>query len=122
LLAAGGAAFAIGPFLSCSNQVPTLSGSSPAVSSSGEYSTSYPAWKAFDSSTSSMWISETFETPAWIAYDFASFRKIQRYSITYSNGSITSRAPKDFQLQGWNGRLLCGIAWQLLAVPPLRHG
>jgi PKD repeat protein len=85
--------------------VPTLSGSSSKVTTSGTYGSSYPAWKAFDSNAtaSSMWISETYETPAWIAYDFASSTRITHYTITNSNGSLTSRAPKDFKLQGWTG-------------------
>ena len=53
-----------------------------------------------------MWISQTWETPAWIAYDFGTSTTITHYSITNTNGSLTSRAPKDFQLQGWNG-----ISW-----------
>ncbi len=90
----------------CTDQVPTLTGNTSAVATSGVYSSSYPAWKAFDSAVtgSSMWISETWETPAWISYNFGSNRVINRYSITNTNGSsLTSRAPKDFKLQGWNG-------------------
>ena len=87
----------------CLNEVPTLTGDTSAVSTSGNFSSSYKAWKAFDNSNSSMWISETWETPAWIAYDWGSNKKINRYTITNTNGSLTSRAPKDFQLQGWNG-------------------
>ncbi len=90
----------------CTDQVPTLTGITPGVATSGNYSSSYPGWKAFDSAVtgSSMWISETWETPAWISYDFGSNRVINRYSITNTNGSsLTSRAPKDFKLQGWNG-------------------
>ena len=91
--------------VTCTDQVPTLTGNTSAVSTSGDYSSSYRGWEAFDSqiSSSSMWISETWETPAWIAYDFGSNRVINRYSINNTNGSLTSRAPKDFSLQGWNG-------------------
>ena len=85
-----------------SDLVPTLTGNSSAVSTSGTYSSSYPAWKAFDSS-SSMWISEVWETPAWIQYNFGSNKKVTKYTITNTNGSLTSRAPKNFQLRGWNG-------------------
>ena len=86
----------------CVDQVPTLSGSSSNVSTSGDYSSTYPGWKAFDGS-GSMWISQTYETPAWISYQFSNTKKIERYSIRYTNGSITSRAPKNFQLQGLSG-------------------
>ena len=88
----------------CTDQVPTLTGNTSAVATSGTYSSSYPAWYAFDGSSSSMWISETWETPAWISYNFGSNRVINRYSIKNTNGStLTTRAPKDFKLQGWNG-------------------
>ena len=92
-------------FGQCVDQVPTLTGNSSAVTTSGTYSSSYPAWKAFDGNTSgsSMWISETWETPAWIAYNFGSTRRITQYTLRNSNGPVlTSRAPKDFTLQGRN--------------------
>ncbi|MCH9649588.1 MAG: discoidin domain-containing protein [Deltaproteobacteria bacterium] len=94
----------------CSDQVPTLTGNTSAVSTSGIFSSSYPAWKAFDGSNSSMWISQVWETPAWIAYNFGSARVIDRYTITNTNGSLTSRAPKDFTLQGSNN----GSLWATL--------
>lgn len=86
-----------------SEQVPVLTGDSAAVSTSGIYSSNYPAWQAFDDSLGSMWISEIWETPAWISYDWGDLRLVDQYSIRYSNGSITTRAPKDWALQGWNG-------------------
>lgn len=86
----------------CVDQVPTLSGSSSNVSTSGDYSSGYAGWKAFDAS-GSMWLSETWETPAWISYQFSTAKEIDRYTIHYTNGSITTRAPKNFQLQGSNG-------------------
>lgn len=63
----------------------------------------FEAWHAFDSSISSMWISAIGQTPAWIAYDFQVPRTINKYSITYTNGQITTRAPKSWQLQAWTG-------------------
>jgi hypothetical protein len=83
--------------------VPVLSANSSAVSVSGVYDSSYPGWKAFDSSFNSMWISAVGQTPAWIGYEWASPRFVDSYAITYSNGSITTRSPKTWQLQGWNG-------------------
>ena len=95
----------------CVDLVPTLTGDSPAVSASGIYSPTYRAWKAFDAAVTgqSMWISEVWETPAWIAYDFETEVVIHRYQITNTNGSLTSRAPMDFTFQGWDG-----CAWQVL--------
>jgi hypothetical protein len=84
-------------------QVPVLTGNTSAVSTSGVYSSSYPAWQVFDAPLSTMWISAVFQTPAWIGYEWSSPRFIKQYSITYKNGSITSRAPKDWALQGWTG-------------------
>lgn len=84
----------------CSNLVPELTGDSLAVSSSGEISASFPAWQAFDGVSSTMWISDTFETPAWIAYEFDYPTFVDSYSINYANGGITTRAPKEFELQG----------------------
>jgi hypothetical protein len=88
------------------SQVPAMTSDtapSGTVTTSGVYSASYPAWQAFDSSNTTMWISETYETPAWLAYSWGTGRYIETYSLVYTNGSITSRAPRDFQLQGWNG-------------------
>ncbi len=91
--------------VTCNDQVPTLTVGSSATSTSGDFNHLYPGWEAFDAviNANSMWISQTWQTPAWIAYDFGSNRLISRYSINNSNGTLTSRAPKDFQLQGWNG-------------------
>jgi hypothetical protein len=94
------------PCVNFVNQVPVMTSDiapSGTVTTSGVYSASYPAWQAFDASNSTMWISELNETPAWIAYEWSSARTVYRYSLVYTNGSITSRAPKDFELQGWNG-------------------
>ncbi len=91
---------------SCVDQVPTLTGNTSAVSSSGIFGLSYEAWTAFDADVggSSMWISEVFETPAWIAYDFGVGTVIDRYLIRNCNGQhLTSRAPKDFTFEGWDG-------------------
>lgn len=96
--------------LSCSTstaQVPTMTSAttpSGVVSRSGAFDSTYEAWRAFDGSDSSMWISATFQTPAWIGYQWASgSRTVTSYAITFVNGSLTTRAPKDWTLQGWNG-------------------
>lgn len=99
------------PVLSCSasSQVPVMTGPAAPrgiVTRSGVYSASEEAWQAFDSNpTGTMWISETWTaSPVWISYEWTDGpRQITRYSIHFVNGSLTSRAPRDFQLQGWNG-------------------
>jgi hypothetical protein len=74
------------------------------VSRSGVFSSSYEAWQAFDSNTSSMWISQQGQTPAWLGYEWLDApRTITHYALTYSNGSITTRAPKNWTLEAWNG-------------------
>ena len=83
--------------------VPILTSNSSAVETSGIYDSSYPAWKAFDSSVNSMWISAVWQTPAWIGYSWGTPRYVDSYAITYANGSIRTRAPKVWELKGWNG-------------------
>lgn len=84
----------------CSNQMKGHFENKIQASSSGNYNKSSPAWKAFDGNPNTMWLSETYQTPAWIEFDFKSRTYVNQYSIKYSNGSITSRAPKAFILQG----------------------
>ncbi|QSQ26004.1 SBBP repeat-containing protein [Pyxidicoccus parkwayensis] len=99
--------------LACENMVPVMTGAttpSGTVTRSGVYDASYEAWQAFDGSTGSMWISTEGQTPAWIGYQWASGTKlINRYAIHYVNGSITTRAPKQWTFEGWNGN-----AWVVL--------
>jgi hypothetical protein len=89
------------------NQVPTMtSASTPSglVTRSGAYDPSYEAWQAFDASSSSMWLSATYQTPAWLGYEWTDGpRTIRSYAINFSNGSLTSRAPRDWTFEGWNG-------------------
>lgn len=74
------------------------------VSRSGVYSATYEAWQAFDASNNSMWISGVFETPAWIAYQWTDGpRRVTSYAIDFVNGSLASRAPRDWTFEGWNG-------------------
>lgn len=87
---------------SCQDLVPRHHGDSNRVSSSGELRPNYPSWKLFDDNNRSTWISELWETPAWVEYQFPEPTVVNRYSIHYSNGSIRSRAPKVFRLQGLN--------------------
>ncbi|AKJ03762.1 hypothetical protein ATI61_11613 [Archangium gephyra] len=97
-----------------SSQVPVMTGPNTPrgiVTRSGVYNGSTDeAWQAFDSNpTGTQWISETWTSnPVWIGYEFSEGpRQITRYSLRFINGSLTSRAPRDFQLQGSNG----GDAW-----------
>ncbi|XXT18211.1 hypothetical protein WME94_49070 [Sorangium sp. So ce429] len=90
-----------------SSLVPAMTGPtapSGAVFRSGVYSSTYEAWKAFDADASSMWISDVFVTPAVIGYEWPSgLQTVRRYALGFANGSLTSRAPKDWTLEGFNG-------------------
>jgi hypothetical protein len=99
--------------LGCTTQIVPFMTSSTApqgtVFSSGNFSSDYPEWRAFDSSTSSMWISSLKTTPAILGYDAGAAWRVTRYAITYSNGSILTRAPKDWVFEGWNGSSWIGL-------------
>lgn len=92
--------------LSCASLViPTtsLESATSSIKRSGAYDASYEAYNAFDGK-SSMWISQPNQTPAWISYEWKDGpRLVTRYAIKFANGSLTSRAPKDWTLQGWDG-------------------
>jgi hypothetical protein len=88
------------------NQVPVSSGAQTAngeVTSSGAYATAFEAWQAFDA-IDSMWISAQGQTPAWIAYAWSDApRFITRYAIRFTNGTLTSRAPRNWTVEGRSG-------------------
>ncbi|NTX02496.1 SBBP repeat-containing protein [Myxococcus sp. CA040A] len=94
----------------CTSLVPVMtSNSAPSgfVTSSGVYGSNpaaYEPWKAFDNATT-FWLSTANQTPAWLGYEFGSgvMKTVRRYAISYSNGSITTRSPKNWTLEGSNG-------------------
>ena len=76
------------------------------VTRSGVLAAEYEAWRAFDSvdTAASMWLSQGGLAPAWLGYEWTDGPKsVTHYAIRYVNGSITSRAPKNWTLEGWNG-------------------
>jgi hypothetical protein len=89
------------------NAVPIMSSAnapSGSVQQSGSYGSTYDAWKAFDADPSSQWLSALNAAPATIGYQWANGpREIRRYALSFANGALTSRAPKDWTLQGNNG-------------------
>ncbi|RKH21181.1 hypothetical protein D7X74_01985 [Corallococcus sp. CA047B] len=100
--------------LTCSSAVTAMTGpTTPAgsVTRSGVYSAAYEAWQAFDANSASLWISAVNQTPAWLAYQVpAGTAAVHRYALAFANGpSLTTRAPKDWTFQGWNGS-----AWVVL--------
>ncbi|HEY7772973.1 MAG TPA: discoidin domain-containing protein [Marinagarivorans sp.] len=89
----------------CENLVPLVLDDvdARAVSVSSIYSDQYPGRLAFDDDDRTSWISEVGQAPAWVAYDFQQPAAVTQYTIQFANGSLTSRAPKVFSLQGTNG-------------------
>jgi hypothetical protein len=89
------------------SQVPAMTGNSTPsglVTWSGALDRSYEGWQAFDASDSTMWISEQNPSTAWLNYQFLDGpRTIQSYAITFKNGTLTSRAPSAWTLEGWDG-------------------
>jgi hypothetical protein len=93
--------------LTCeSDAVPAMTGLDSAegtITRSGVYSSSYEATNAFDGK-GSLWISAVNQTPAKLGYQFKTGpRTVSGYAIKFANGSLTSRAPKDWTLRGFNG-------------------
>ncbi len=85
---------------------------SGSVTRSGILGSSYEAWLAFDSNDAapSMWLSQVGVTPAWIGYEWADgAKRVTHYAIRFVNGSLTSRAPRTWTFEGWNG-----TAWVVL--------
>jgi hypothetical protein len=87
--------------------VPTMTGpDSPSghVTRSSIIDPPYEGWRAFDGATSTLWISAIGQAPAWLAYEWTDGpRTALRYAITFTNGDLETRAPRDWTLQGWNG-------------------
>jgi hypothetical protein len=78
------------------------------VTASGFYATGYEPWRAFDSttptSTAAMWVSAAGVAPAWVAYEFTDgARTVTSYGVRYTNGSLTTRAPRDWTFQAYDG-------------------
>jgi hypothetical protein len=86
--------------------VPVLTGPESGggnVLCSSVFSEEYPCWRAFDDG-SSQWISAVFSGPASVGYAWHDGpRTVVRYAILFANGSLTSRAPLDFTLEGFDG-------------------
>jgi len=86
------------------SDVPILTGPTTAATSSGNYGPTYLPWQAFDNNLSTFWLSAANQTAVSLGYAFTDgAHTIRRYAITYSNGpSLSSRAPRDWTLQGSN--------------------
>ena len=87
----------------CIEKTAALTGNTKKIDASGIFHASFPSWKAFDKDPSSMWQSKIWEAPAWISYQWATPQIINQYSITFPNEQMKRQAPKDWELQGWDG-------------------
>lgn len=73
------------------------------VSASSEYS-GMSAFQAFDGAAGTMWgTAINAGTPAWLEYDFPAPKTVTSYQLTFVNGSLWQRGPRDWQFQAWNG-------------------
>ncbi|MBC8123426.1 MAG: hypothetical protein H7Y22_16505, partial [Gemmatimonadaceae bacterium] len=79
---------------------------SGTVTSSGVYDSTYQPWKAFDGTTSTIWLSNMYTSSVWIDYEWGggASNTVNSYQIKYANGSCCEqRGPKNWTLQGWDG-------------------
>jgi hypothetical protein len=68
------------------------------------YDDQYEAALAFDDQVDSQWISAPVGGPAWIAVRAPDANQpVTGYALHFSNGKLTSRAPRDWRLLGWDG-------------------
>ncbi len=91
------------------NLIPTMtSAAAPSgiVTSSGDYSSTYAAWKAFDKSNSTYWRASV--EASWIAYEFTTPKIISMYSVR----AYSSYRPTAWTFEGWDG-----TDWVLLHSP-----
>lgn len=73
------------------------------ASASSTFSGSYLSSNAFDNSTSNLWHSNG-ESSSWLQYTFASAVSVKQLAINARNDTAENGvAPRNFQLQYWNG-------------------
>ena len=80
------------------------SGGTPSASS--QFSGSFSSAKAFDNSTGSIWAAtagDVGSSGAWVEYQFPTAVSIVQIAITARSGSFSDQAPKDFDLEYWDG-------------------
>jgi hypothetical protein len=76
------------------------------VTRSGIYTSGYEGWQAFDGTTATLWLSNSYTSSVWVGYEFGGglSKTVTSYELKYANGSCCQqRGPKNWQLQGSNG-------------------
>ncbi len=71
------------------------------ASASSDNGTGWAAWLAFNKAAGE-WLSAGSGVPAWLSYEFPTSIIIDRYYFVASTGA-TSRVPRDWTFQGWDG-------------------
>lgn len=82
---------------------------------SGQYSADYPASQAFDGLRGTLWISETWQAPAFLGLSSSEPPvTVTQYAVGYGNGPrLTTRAPNTWQLEGsLDGSDWTAVDWQ----------
>lgn len=85
------------------------------ITSSGEYSSSYQAWKAFDGKNTDYtdsWITPNGVALGWIQVNFGTSKVFNMLSFTTRNYTDSNTAPKEFKILGSNN----GVTWTELAL------
>jgi hypothetical protein len=104
-----------------SDDAKTATATPGRASASGQLSSRHPAENAFDATSESkggLWLSGLNVAPAWLEYDFVDEpRRVTSYAILFTNRGVETRAPKDFELQGHDGK-----TWVTLSAPPSQTG
>jgi sugar lactone lactonase YvrE len=91
----------VGPLTNSANAMTSNTAPANIASASTEH---WPAYYAFDNNNGTQWGSAVNAgTPASLGYEFTSNKTVTNYDLTFVNGSIWQRGPRDWTLQGWNG-------------------
>lgn len=74
---------------------------SGTASASSQNSSTYAAWKAFNHTGASFWLSATLQFPYWLAYAFPATHIVTQYTITARPGA--EAPPTAWTFEGYNG-------------------
>lgn len=85
---------------------------SGTASASTIWSTTYDAWKAFDTLDNNTfgWMTVSGTLTGWLSYEFPSAKMIAKYSVKSIANSSEGRMPKNWTFEGSND----GTAWTVL--------
>jgi len=88
------------------SDIDAVPGMTSYTTPSGEVTSQSPteghAWYVFDNSLPGHWQDTTTGTERWIAYEFTSAKKINKYTLR-SRADTAGRVPANWEIQGWTG-------------------